>query len=147
MAIPLGAFLLGLVFWNLRGADPMWAIVSFVLVFDPNMRTARLIGLARLIHTAVGTGLALGLIFLLGVHRWLMPLGLGVAVLICGLILKFRGTWRVLLITVALVIGASLYNEATGVSVALLRGAEVFAGSLLGIGFSWVISWLSPDQG
>jgi uncharacterized membrane protein YccC len=146
VAIPLGALILGLFFWHLRNTDPMWAIVSFVLVYDPDMRTAKTVGLARLVHTLAGTGLALGLVYLFGLHKWLMPLGLALAALICGLVLRFRNSWRVLLITVTLVIGASLYNPAAGTSVALLRGAEVFAGSVLAITFSWLVARFAPPD-
>jgi len=147
VAIPLGALLLGLFFWNLRDTDPMWAIVSFVLVYDPDMRKARTVGLARLAHTLAGTVLALGMVWIFGLHKWLMPLSLALAALICGLVLRFRNSWRVLLITVTLVIGASLYNPAAGQSVALLRAAEVFVGSVLAIVFSWLVArFAPPDQ-
>lgn len=144
MAIPLGAVTLGVFFWNIRNSDPMWAIVSFILVYDPDMRTARSVGLARLAHTVVGTGIALGVIYLFGEpHKWLMPLGLIVGALYCGLVLQFQNTWRVVLITIALVTGAYLFEPATGLYVALLRSAEVFAGSLVAIGFSWVAGKLA----
>lgn len=144
VAIPLGGVTLGLFFWNVRNSDPMWAIVSFILVYDPDMRTAKSVGLFRLAHTVVGTGIALGLIYLVGApHKWLMPLGLVVGALYCGLVLKFQNTWRVVLITIALVIGAYLFEPATGVYVALLRASEVFAGSLVAIGFSWVAGRLA----
>ncbi len=146
VAIPLGALLLGLIFWHLRNADPMWAIVSFVVVYDPDMKTARNVGLARLAYTALGTGLALGLIYLCGPQKWLMPLSLAVAALICGVGLRFGPSWRVLLITVTLVVGVSLYDPATGVQVALLRATEVLAGSVLAIIFSWVVSHFASSR-
>lgn len=146
LAIPAGALVLGLVFWNLHNTDPMWAIVSFVLVYDPDMRTARSVGLARLGHTVVGTVLALGLLFTFGLHKWLMPLSLAIGALICGLILRFEKTWRVLLVTLTLVIGASLYDPSSGVRVALLRAGEVFAGSLLAIVFSWMVAHFASTK-
>lgn len=139
VAVPLGAGLLGLIFWHLRNTDPMWAVVSFVLVYDPDMKKARSAGLSRLAHTVVGTAVALGLIALAGgPHKWLMPLGLAVGALYCGLVLRFQSTWRVVMITIALVVGAYLFEPATGVHVAFLRAGEVFAGSILAISFSWL---------
>lgn len=146
VAIPLGALVLGLIFWSIRNTDPMWAIVSFVLVYDPEMTRARTTGLARLLHTVLGTALSLGLIYVFGLHKWIMLLGLSIAALFCGFVLRFQGSWRVLLITVTLVIGASLYDAETGVTVALLRAVEVFVGSLLAIVFSWGSSRLGAGS-
>lgn len=143
LAIPLGAFLLGVTFWNFRNSDPMWAVVSFVLVYDPDMRAALATGLARLGHTILGTGIALGAIAIFGLHKWLMPLSLGFAALLCGVLLHFRSSWRTLLVTVALVIGSCLLEPAAGLHIALLRSLEVTAGSLLAIAFSLLVARLS----
>jgi len=61
-----------------------------------------------------------------------------VGALYSGLVLRFQNTWRVVVTTIALVVGAYLFEPATGVHVALLRAGEVFAGSVLAITLSWL---------
>ena len=146
IAIPGGALLLGLFFWNVRNTDPMWAIVSFVLVYDPDMRAAISTGLWRLGHTVVGSGIVLGLIFAFGLHKWVMPVSLAIGVLVCGVALRFHPSWKTLLVTIALVAGASLFQPGTGLDVATLRAIEVTVGSALAIVFSWVAAQLRTSS-
>jgi len=146
LAIPAGTFLLGFIFWNFRNTDPMWSAASFVLVYDPDMRAAYSAGLSRLGHTLLGTLLALAMIYLFGLHKWLLPLGLSVAALVCGLFLHFHGSWRVVLVTVTLIIGSTLLQPEAGLEIALMRSVEVAAGSLLAIAFSRLVASLSSQS-
>ena len=147
VAISLGAFLLGFVFWHLRGTDPVWAITSFVLVYDPDMRSALSAGFWRLGHTLLGTVLAVATISAFGLHKWLMPLSLALAAFVCGTVLHFRNSWRVVLVSVALIVGASLLQPGSGLEIAFMRALEVTAGSLTAIGFSWAAARLSGAGG
>jgi uncharacterized membrane protein YccC len=146
IAIPGGALLLGLFFWNLRNTDPMWAIVSFVLVYDPDMRAAISTGLWRLGHTVVGSGIVLALIFAFGLHKWVMPASLAIGVLVCGVALRFHPSWKTLLVTIALVAGSALLQPGTGTDVATLRAIEVTVGSALAIVFSWAAARLRASS-
>jgi uncharacterized membrane protein YccC len=143
LAIPIGAFLLGFTFWNFHNTDPMWSIASFVLVYDPDMRTAMGAGLSRLAHTILGTLIAITSIYCFGLHKWLMPLSLAIGALICGRFLHFRNSWRVVLVTVSLVVGSSLLQPDAGLQIALTRALEVSVGSLLAIAFSWLVARFS----
>jgi uncharacterized membrane protein YccC len=145
LAIPAGTFLLAFLFWHFHDTDPMWSVASFVLVYDPDMRAAYANGLARLGCTLLGSLIALATIYAFGLHKWLLPLSLSVAALVCGLFLHFRGSWRVVLVTVTLIIGSSLLQPDSGLQIALTRSLEVAAGSLLAIAFSRLVASLS-DQ-
>jgi len=140
LAIPLGAFLLGFIFWNFDNTDPMWSISSFVLVYDPDMRSALGAGLSRLAHTILGTIIAVTAIYSFGLHKWLMPVSLAFAALICGLFLHFRSSWRVVLVTVCLIVGSSLLQPSAGLHIAITRAIEVSAGSILAIVLSWLVA-------
>ncbi len=121
----------------------MWAVAAFVLVYDPDPRTAYGAGFSRMLYTLIGCVFSVGLISLFGVHKWLLPLGLSGAVLICGYGFGFRGGWRALLVCVALVIGSSLIDPAGDIHIALTRGIEVAAGSALAILFSLPFGWFA----
>jgi uncharacterized membrane protein YccC len=145
IAISLGAFLLGLTFWHF-GTDPMWALIAFVLVYDPDMRSVWNAGLARLWLTVLGTAIALACVYAFGLHKWLMPLSLALTALICGWLPNPRGAGRIVLVSVALIVGSSLLQPAEGVHIALTRALEVSAGSLLAIAFSSIVARLLPAK-
>jgi len=136
VAVSAGTFLLGVIFWNSGNTDPMWAVAAFVLAYDPDPLAAYGAAISRMLYTLLGCAIAVGAIYLFGLHKWLMPLGLGFTVFVCGYFLRFRGGWRALLVCVALVIGSSLMEPAADVHIAATRGIEVGAGCLLAIALS-----------
>ena len=142
-AVLIGTFLLGLLFWHASDMDPMWAVVAFILVYDPDSRAAYDSAISRMCYTFLGGGISVCAILLFGLHKWLMPVGVAFTMFICGYFLKFRGAWRALLTCVALVIGASLTDPSGDVRIAVMRGVEVTAGSLLAVGFSLLFVWFS----
>lgn len=144
LAVALGALLLGLTFWSIRGTDPMWAVISFILVYDPNVRAALTSGLARLSLTILGSVLAMAAVFGLGLHKWLLPVSLALSALVCGLFFRSLTAWRVVLVTVALIVGSSLLEPSIGPYIAVTRSIEVTLGSLLAILFSWLVAKVKP---
>ncbi len=143
LAIGLGTLALGLIFWGWVKTDPMWAFVAFVLVYDPDPRTAYGSGLSRMFLTLVGGLIAVGAILLLGLHWWLVPVTLGVTALACGYFFQFRGAWRTLLICVAIVIGTTLAHPGGEVRFAITRAIEVASGSALAVLFAWPLEYFT----
>lgn len=135
VAVSLGALLLGVTFWSFN-TDPMWAIISFVLVYDPDVQTALKAGLSRLALTVLGSVLAMAAVYAFGLEKWLLPLSLALTALICSTFLRSRAGWRVVLVTVALIVGSSLLQPTIGPYIAVTRSLEVIGGSLLAIVFS-----------
>lgn len=133
LAIGLGALALGRIFWGWGDTDPMWAIVAFVLVYSPDPREAYDSGLSRMFMTLVGCGIAVLAIFLFGLHKWLVPLALGLTAFGCGYFFQFRGAWRTLLICVVIVIGTTLAHPGGEVRFAITRAIEVASGSALAV--------------
>lgn len=143
LAVSLGALLLGLTFWSFDNTDPMWAIISFVLVYDPNAQAALRAGLSRLALTVFGSALAMASVFALGLHKWLLPVSLAVTTLVCATFLRSRSGWRIVLVTVALIVGSSLLQPDLGPYIAMTRSIEVTVGSLLAIAFSALVARFS----
>ncbi len=140
LAVSLGALISGLIFWSFRSTDPMWAVIAFVLVYDPDLKTAISAGLARLGLTILGSVLALIAVFAFGLHKWLLPVSLAMATLVCALFLQTRASWRLVLVTVTVIVGSSLIQSAEGSAIAIIRSIEVTFGSLLAIAFSWLVA-------
>jgi uncharacterized membrane protein YgaE (UPF0421/DUF939 family) len=145
-AIALGAFLLGFLFWSVN-TDPMFAVIAFLLVFDSDMRSAIGDGLTRLWFTVLGTGIALVCIAVFGLHKWLLPVSLVIGALICATFVFARQARRIVLVSVALIVGSSLLEPEQGLQIALTRALEVAVGSLLAIAFSFLVAWFSPASG
>ncbi|CAN5459530.1 hypothetical protein BH09VER1_BH09VER1_25330 [soil metagenome] len=146
VAIALGTLVLGVVFWRLANMDPMWAIVAFILVYDPDPRAAYGSGLARMFHTLLGCSISVGAIFLMGLHWWLLPLTLGVTALGSGYVVQFRGARRTLLVCEALVIGTTLSEPGGEVPLAITRAIEVAGGSTLAVLLSWPLGYLIKER-
>lgn len=148
LAVTVGTFALGLMFWHIDGMDPMWAVSSFVLVYDPDMKAALSAGIQRLALTLLGVVISIAMLYLFGLHKWVLPASLALSTLICGLLLHFRTPWRVVLITVCLVVGSSLIEPGDpGSQIALTRAFEVFVGSLVAILLSWAVAGIRARQG
>jgi uncharacterized membrane protein YccC len=141
LALAVGALVLGLIFWSYE-TDPMWAIISFVLVYAPESQKVLMTAFSRLLMTILGSLLAMGTVWAFGVHKWTLPVSVGVIAMVCGLFRRDRAEQRVVLVTVALIIGSSLLEAGSGPYIALTRSIEVTVGSLLAVLFSWVISRL-----
>jgi uncharacterized membrane protein YccC len=135
LAVVLGSLLLGVAFWSFE-TDPMWAIISFVLVYDPDVHAAWKAGVSRLGLTIFGSLLAMALVFALGLHKWLLPASLAITALLCWAFLESRVAWRIVLVTVALIIGSSLLQPSAGRYIAVTRSIEVTVGSLLAAAFA-----------
>jgi uncharacterized membrane protein YccC len=135
LAVSLGALLLGFTFWSFH-TDPMWAVISFVLVYDSDVQATRKAGLSRLALTILGSALAMAAVFALGLHKWLLPASLALAALVCWPFFPSRAAWRIVLVTVALIVGSALLQPSMGSYIAVTRSLEVTCGSLLAIAFS-----------
>lgn len=125
--------------------NPMWAVVAFVLVYDPDTRTAYDSAVSRLIFTFLGCGISAVVVAVFGPHRWLLPVSLGVAMFVCGYFLKFRGAWRAFLVSVVLVVGSSIMEPAHDLRIALMRAVEVTVGCVLAVVLSLPFRWF--DRG
>lgn len=127
-------------------ADPLWAIISLVVVTEPNIDAAWLAFKSRTLNTAIGC--TTGLIFLLvaGPESWVLPTALAVTVLICTYLAEVPMSWRIAPVTAALVIapGVLEHSRSGGVDVALRRVGEVILGSAMALLVSWIMAkiWL-----
>ncbi len=121
----------------------MWAIIAFVLVYEPGEGVALGAALMRLYWTVMGSVLAVLMLTVGGVHVWMMPIGLGITALLGALWAPSLSARRVLLVTVALIVGSTLMQPSSGLFIALTRSIEVAVGSFLAVGLSWIsVRWV-----
>jgi len=143
VAVFAGSLALGLGFWSIGRQDPMWAIIAFVLVYEPGESEVMDAALTRLYWTVIGSVLAVILLTVGGVQKWVLPVGLTLSALMGIFLAPSLMARRVLLVTVALIVGSTLMQASAGTFIAITRSVEVAVGSFLAVGASAVaVRWV-----
>lgn len=116
-------------------AEPYWAVISVIIVTEPDFALARANFRARLINTLSGSAIAFLTLVVLGGTFWAMLTALIAAVLVAMLWSGYPSNWRLGPITVVILMSAALQGQGPKqeLNLALLRVAEVLAGSAVAL--------------
>ncbi|HEU5046618.1 MAG TPA: FUSC family protein [Rickettsiales bacterium] len=140
LSVFLGTSILWFIIHVLFGGNPLWAVISLILVTEPNTGTTWASFKLRISNTIIGC--LTGLLFLLVVRQQdlLLPLALAATIFVKHLFKTPTG-WRVASITTAIVVTSAIADgsSATGIFVALHRVMEVFLGSAMALLIAWLI--------
>lgn len=129
-------------------AEPYWAVISVIIVTEPDFSVARANFRARLINTFSGSVIACLALVLLGGTFWAMVAALITAVLVAMLWSGYPSNWRLGPITVVILMSAALQGQGPQqeLHLALLRVAEVLAGSAVALLQALVYSRLLAER-
>ncbi len=129
-------------------AEPYWAVISVIIVTEPDFSVARANFRARLINTFSGSVIAVLALVLLGGTFWAMVAALITAVLVAMLWSGYPSNWRLGPITVVILMSAALQGQGPQqeLNLALLRVAEVLAGSAVALLQALVYSRLLAER-
>jgi uncharacterized membrane protein YccC len=140
----IGTTILWVLLQRVNDTNPLWAVISLIVVTEPRTGMAWLAFRARILNTALGC--IVGLLFLrfAGQHPWVLTPALTLTVLICTYGARTPLGWRVAPITTAMIISAGLTEPTAiaGLDVALHRTLEVILGSAMGLLTTWLISFV-----
>lgn len=135
-----------IVWFGLRAAglpEPYWAMISLIVVTEPDFNLARKNFNARLINTINGAVVACLSIVLFGANFFSMLIALTVAALIAMFMQNYPANWRLAPNTAVVLMAAAL--NGTGLpeelKLAMLRVAEVLTGSAVALLQSVVYSY------
>jgi uncharacterized membrane protein YccC len=130
-----GSAIVWLVLSHIKGTDPLWAIISVVVVSEPELGPAVLAFKSRVANTVIGCAVGLLFLFVLGPAVWSILLAMAASVLICTSFIRVPVSWRIAPITVALVMMPSVlsHSVAAGLGIALRRTGEVLLGSAVAV--------------
>ena len=133
--ILVGSTIVWLALDHFKGTDPLWAIISVVVVSEPELVSAVLAFKSRVANTLIGCAVGLLFLFVLGPGVWSILLAMGVSVLICTSFIRVPVSWRIAPITVALVMMPSVlsHSVSAGLGIALRRTGEVLLGSAVAV--------------
>jgi len=144
----IGTTAVWLLLRSVGDADAVWAVISVIVVTEPQMQTAWLTLGSRIVNTVIGC--TMGLIFLLlaGPEIWVLPLGLTATVLVCTDVVRLSSSWRLAPATAALIIASGVVDQSriSGAGVALQRAGEVVLGCAVAFLVTWCMSkiWSLP---
>jgi uncharacterized membrane protein YccC len=135
-----GTTIVWLALYHFKGIDPLWAIISVVVVSEPELGPAVLAFKSRVANTVIGCAVGLLFLFVVGPADWSILLAMAVSVLICTSFIHVPISWRIAPITVALVMKPSVlsHSVSAGIPVALHRTGEVLFGSAVAVCVSLV---------
>jgi uncharacterized membrane protein YccC len=115
--------------------NALWALVSVIIVTEPEPSAAWLAFTSRIVNTMIGAAIGLPLMYFLGPSFWPALLGITISVVICTQLTSVPGSWRVAPITVAIVMTPSVLgaSRSAGIRTAMDRTEEVLIGSAVAL--------------
>lgn len=137
-----GTLVLWVVLRGIGDRNPIWAIISFIVVSDPDLHIAWPSFISRFFNTLTGCVIGILSLAIFGPVEWILPLALALTVLVCTNLIKTPGSWKIGPATTALVLTSALVEKssAVGFEQSLRRAEEVLLGSLVALLLSWATS-------
>jgi len=129
-------------------ADPIWAVISVIVVTEPQLQTAWLTLGSRIVNTVIGCTTGVVFLLLAGPKSWVLPLALTTTVLVCTYVVRLSSSWRLAPATTALIIASAVVEQSRigGAEIALHRTGEVVLGCAVAFLVTWCMSkiWVPP---
>jgi uncharacterized membrane protein YccC len=140
--ILIGCVIAWFVLDRIHHPNPLWALISVIIVTEPELGAAFLAFNSRIVNTLIGCAVGLSFLYLLGPSRWSILLGIIVSVILCTHFIRVPGSWRVAPVTVAILMTPSVLSggRAAGLAVAMDRTVEVLLGSAVALLITYVAS-------
>lgn len=135
LRILIGCIIVWFIMNRFHHPNPLWAIISVIVVTEPERNAALLAFNSRIANTLLGCAVGLCCLYLLGPSFWSILLGIIVAVILCTNFIRLPGSWRISPITVAIVMTPSVLHgtSSSGLGEAVERTAEVILGSAVAL--------------
>src|SRR5216683_4147999 len=140
--ILIGCVIVWFVLNRINHPNPLWALISVIIVTEPELSAAFLAFNSRIVNTLIGCAVGLSFLYLLGPSYWSILLGIIVSVIICTNLIRVPGSWRVAPVTVAILMTPSVLGggRSTGLATAIDRTEEVLLGSAVALLITYVAS-------
>ncbi len=144
--ILIGSVVAWLALHSVGHHDPLWAIISVVMVSEPELHSAVRAFRWRVTNTLVGCGVGVLFMWVVGPKIWAILLAMVVCVLICTWVMDAPTGWRIGPVSTAIVMtpGVLQNNQHMGIDEALLRTVAVLAGSAIAVIVAWFLDIVLP---
>ena len=140
--ICIGTTAVWLLLRSVGDADAIWAVISVIVATEPQMQTAVIAFMSRIVNTVIGCTIGLTFLLVAGPEVWVLPLALTVTVLVCTYLVRLSSSWRLAPATAALVIASGVVEQSriSGAEVTLHRAGEVVLGCAVAFLVTWCMS-------
>jgi uncharacterized membrane protein YccC len=142
LRILIGSGLVWLLVRSLGHHDPLWAMISVVIVSDAELDATVKAFRYRALNTVIGCAVGLAFLYVLGTASWSILLAMSAAVLISTSSAYTLYAWRIAPVTVVLVMmpGILQSSRVAGTPIAIRRTEDVLLGSAVAVVVSWIFS-------
>ncbi|MDI9357407.1 MAG: FUSC family protein [Phycisphaerales bacterium] len=129
------------------GIDYIWAIISVVVVSDPDIKNATENIILRIINTILGCGIGMLCVWTLGTKTYSLLTAVFITTIISHLFMK-KKSWRLAPATCIIVYMGVLVGEANNKSLSPIhlateRTIEIIAGCIIALVLSFIYSHIS----
>ena len=138
----------GAIVWFLLGVlahvDPLWGLISSVVVTDLKVESAMSNFVSRMLNTLIGCGTGLVFLRLFGFSAWVVLLAMGLSIIISADLVRVPISWRIAPITTVIVMTPAylLHSPHAALTAALQRTGEVVIGSAVAVVVSYAAAGL-----
>jgi uncharacterized membrane protein YccC len=138
----------GVIVWTILAVwwktDPLWGLVSIVVVTEVEVQLAWNAGISRLLNTLIGSMAAMAFLKFAGVSEWSVLAAMAAATIVSADLIKVPISWKLAPITVAIVMlpAYRAHSAQTGETAALERVGQVIVGSAVALAVSYATSGL-----
>jgi uncharacterized membrane protein YccC len=135
----MGAAIVWLIAKHFAHHDPLWGMISVVIVSDTEVHAALTAFRGRVLNTLTGCVIGLTCLYAFGPQSWSILIAMAVAVLISSNFALTVQVWRIAPVSVAIVMmpGLLMESRTAGIPVAISRTVWVLAGSAIAVGVSY----------
>jgi uncharacterized membrane protein YccC len=143
--IVLGCIITWWSLYYIHDTKKIWALISVIVISDPDFRNIRTAIISRIINTLTGCILGLLFIYLAGVTFWSLMAAIAMAVIISTTFKNYPSSWKLAPTTVVIVMMPAIVENAAwkdAMLIALARTGEVLYGSLVAFVLGFIFASL-----
>jgi len=140
----VGAFLCWYGLTALGLKDPIWAVITVIIVTDPDLKTTKMLAKTRAINTAVGCVFGLMSLLIFGYVPWICLTTAALTVFVITLIEHYPSNWRLAPVTVVILMdaGRTAANRQDVMIYAMTRMLEIGAGCIVALSLAGAYTYL-----
>jgi len=147
--ILIGSSFLWLLLHNERTTNSLWAIISLIVVTEPQVHPAWIAVRNIVVNTVIGCTVALSSLLIFGIQIWLLPLALSVSALASALINNMKQGWKNAATITVIIMSAAMTQKSAvaAMDIAFHRTMEVILGGLTALVVTRIVAaiWLPPE--
>ncbi len=135
-----------IVWWSLyylHDSRKIWAVISVIVVTDPDLDSLRTATISRIVNTAMGCITGILFIYIAGVNFWSLMAAITVSVVVSTSFKKYPSSWKLAPSTVAIIMIPSISESVTwqdAMHISLERTGEVLYGTLVAFILGFILS-------